>query len=88
MFGKITAVIGLAALIEACAPYAGPSHIRAGEWSKETRQIGNKVTIEVFDRAAPYALTGDTAEGRTSSRGWKRETRQLGNKVTIDVFTR
>ena len=90
MFGKFTAVLGLAALIGAGTTYAGTSQTSPGGWSRETRQLGNnKVTIDVY-RRAPYALTGGMQERETKkpSGRWTRETRQLGNKVTIDVYQR
>ena len=84
MFRKLGVVIGLTALIGAGTSFAAAS----GQWSRETRQVGNKVTIDVFHRNEPYALTGNKTEARTSSGGWMRETRHIGNKVTVDVFTR
>jgi hypothetical protein len=89
MFRKLTAVLGFAALIGAGTTYAGSSQPQPGEWSRETRQIGNKVTIDVFQRA-PYALTGNLPETGASkpSHGWTHEARQVGNKVTIEAFSR
>ena len=85
MFRKLGVAISLTVLIGGGTSFAAGS----GQWSRETRQVGNKVTIDVFHRNEPYALTGNRrTEARTSSGRWMRETRHIGNKVTVDVFTR
>ena len=81
MSGKL--FIASMMLLASTAAYASP-----GDWTRETRQVGNKVSIDVYHRT-PYALTGKVAEpARRSSSEWTRETRQLGNKVSIDVYSR
>ena len=78
------AALAVATLLVSATAYAGP----AREWARETRQLGNKVTIDVY-RRAPYALTGDVPATTSAPSGKvTRETRQLGNKVTIDVYRR
>jgi hypothetical protein len=89
MSGKL--FIASLTLFAATAAYASPSDMKPGEWTKETRQVGNKVSIDVYHRA-PYAITGrmDTTQRarRSSDGGWTHETRQVGNKATIDVYRR
>jgi hypothetical protein len=69
--------------LSASAVYAS-----SGEWTHETRQVGNKVSIDVYHRT-PYALTGSMAQepARRSSGEWTHETRQVGRN-TIDVYRR
>ena len=87
MSTKLTAILGLAALLGAGTSLAASP--QAGDWSRETRQLGNKVTIDVYQRTTPYALTGrSTSFSGTPSGEWTRQTRQLGNKVTYDAFVR
>lgn len=69
---------------------ASTTYASTGEWTHEARQVGNKVSIDVYHRE-PYALTGRRAQesARSSSSGeWTHEARQVGNKVTIDVYRR
>ena len=89
MSGKLFASLTCAALLAGGVGYASASDARTDEWTHETRQVGNKVTIDVYHRK-PYALTGRELEAsRPSPSGeWKHETRQLGDKVTIDVYHR
>lgn len=88
MFAKLTTVLGLAALIGAATSYGAPPQTVPGGWSRETRQAGSKVTVDVYHRA-PYALTGGMPEKETRKSGpWMRETRQVGGKVTVDVYRR
>ncbi len=89
MSGKIFASLICMTLLAAGAGDARPSDMKPGDWTRETRQVGNKVTIDVYHRA-PYALTGTMVEPARRSRADKRvrETRHLGNKVTLDVYRR
>jgi hypothetical protein len=84
MSGKL--FIASLALVVATAASASTS---SEGWTRETRQVGNKVSIDVYHRHA-YALTGKMAEptARRSEGGWTHESRQLGNKATIDVYRR
>ena len=67
---------------------SGAAYASTGDWTHETRQVGNKVSIDVYHRT-PYALTGKMAEPAPRSSGeWTHESRQVGNKVTIDVYRR
>jgi hypothetical protein len=78
-----------ATLLAAGTPYAGTRQTTPGQWTRETRTLGNKVTIDIYRHDAPYALTGDApAAPQAPSGKWTRETRQVGNKVTIDVYRR
>jgi len=67
---------------------ASAAFASAGEWTHESRQLGNKVSIDVYHRT-PYALTGKMAAepARRSSGEWVRETRHLP-KVTVDAYRR
>lgn len=83
-------IIPSLALLVTTAAYAGASSSRT-EWTHETRPLGNKVVMDIYRRAAPYALTGSVTEpARRPAAGeqWVRETRQLGNKTAIDVYYR
>ena len=81
-------LIASLALFAATAAYASPSDVKSDvQWTQETRQLP-KVSIDVYHRTPPYALTGRMAEpARRSSGEWLRETRQLP-KVSIDVYRR
>jgi hypothetical protein len=84
MTGKL--FIAALTLLAATASYAVPSGNDG--WTRETRQLGNKVSIDVYHRSA-YALTGKMAEPARRAEGrLMHETRQLGSKVTIDVYRR
>ena len=47
MFGRLGALIVLAALIGACTPCRNAP---PNGWKREVRQLGNKVTIDVYTR--------------------------------------
>ena len=89
MSKKLFASLACATLLVGGVGYASASDRRTDEWTHETRQVGNKVTIDVY-RRVPYGLTGGEPEAsRPAPSGeWKHETRQLGNKATIDVYHR
>ncbi len=87
MIRTFAAIVAFAALIGTGNANAKSSDPQPGEWSRETRPIGNKLTVEVYRRVR-YAIPGDAVrQGRAeASDGRKHETRQIGNKLTIDVY--
>jgi hypothetical protein len=87
MSGKLF-IAGFVALIAVASAHAGPATVTPGTWTRETRLVGNRVTVDVFHRA-PYALTGGTREPETRGTPgpWTRETRHVG-RLTIDVYRR
>jgi hypothetical protein len=86
MTARFVATLACATLLAAGSTYASPSQAKPGEWTRETRQVGNKVTIDVY-RRAPYALTGDASVATPAPSGkCAVETRRVGNKVTLNVY--
>jgi hypothetical protein len=78
----LAGLLGAATAGAASSPAPGTTHV-------ETRQLGGRVTFDVF-HTAPYALTGGMGDsrGRTLSTGeCTRETQWVGRN-RIDSYSR
>jgi hypothetical protein len=78
----LAALLGATTARAASSPAPGTTHV-------ETRQLGGRVTFDVF-HTAPYALTGGTGDSRArtlSTGAWTRETQWVGRNL-IDSYSR